>query len=289
MVVQITTTDTERVLRKLLNASGPEKAARLKQRMIAEFGLEGSGRFDERALGYPKFKDFLQKAHADLVALAESEGGDMVVSLVHGAPGIEPQIASPPEPIIRSDIWQAFANPDPDRKRLFNKVSADVVHFKATDEPKQSLEWLNNSAVVPIEPIQGEVQKRWMEDFLGTVRLSDDQRQALSEFTKQRYSSALNLTFTRALGENAALWKRVRQTHILNAIRQWAENNSVPMDVLHRRDRLTNVATAKMVETPSITPVRQRVLTLLEILSDQDLERAVLPLLAAVVLLQERN
>lgn len=278
--------ETDRILRKLLLASGPEKAARLKQRMIVEFALEGRGRFDERDFGYPKFKDFLQKAHGDLVVLKESEGGDMVVSLSH--PSLtKPLTPRSVEPVIRSDVWQAFTNPDRDRKRFYVKKTSEVIHFRAAEE-KQRLSAFNEADLTPIEPIDGSVQRQWMEDFLGTIRLSDDQRKTLTELLKQPYSAALNLTFTRALAENAPPWKRARQTHITNVIRHWAEQHAISIDSLYRADQPRSerpLVTASAVKASS---VRRDVMAILEILSDEDLERAVLPFLTAAIFLRPR-
>jgi len=158
------------LLTQLLSANYPEPelGARLKQRLNAAFVSNGLGSFDEKALGFPKFTDYLQRVHGDLVSIERREGlGDILVSLRAASFGRFPAapIAPTPNqpkasnaPVIRSAVWQAFANPDPDRKRFFNKHSGKVVHYLVDRDSRERAEVeASRDSFLEITPIAGEL------------------------------------------------------------------------------------------------------------------------------------
>ena len=121
----------------LLSARSPEFGARLKQRLNALLRERNLEPFDERRYGYKKFQDFLEKGQTDIVQVIRHEdGGDIQVSLKEAAqaaveaPVIQ-SVVSPSEWAgrpIRSDVWQAFANPDPERRRYLDRQTLQIFH-----------------------------------------------------------------------------------------------------------------------------------------------------------------
>ncbi|WP_133125614.1 hypothetical protein [Xanthomonas prunicola] len=272
-----------KILRRLLQ-SGPEKAARLKQRLIAEYALAGLGRFDEKAMGYKKFKDFLERSQGGLASISTAEGGDIIVSLNPKAV-VEPStpIQQRKSVVIRSDVWQAFLNQDASRKRFLNKDSFDVVHFKTDGENFLAPD---PSKFLEILPLSKDILKKWMLEFLRDTRIAEDHRLILDEMLNNaEYSSALNLTFTQALGENAPQWKSFRIERVYQEISQWSAANGI--DAAHLLVQQKQWTTDSQAE--KISHVREHIFKLLEITSDADLEKIVLPILVATSLIRTRT
>ena len=120
------------LLRQIL-ATGPQKGARLKVLLVREFERRAPTTFQQAFWTFPKFSAFLA-ANADLVEVHAPGGpGDLTVRLrpqatADRAAAPAPQLASPAR-FLPPPVWNAFTNPDPRRRRYFNKVSREIVHY----------------------------------------------------------------------------------------------------------------------------------------------------------------
>jgi hypothetical protein len=302
---------TPQILAQLLSIHSPELGARLKQRLNAAFIANGLGYFDEKSLGYGKFTDYLSREHSDLVHLERKEGvGDILVSLRTESKRVSIPASSNPlnsarAQVIRNDVWQAFANPDFERKRFLNRDTGKIIHFIAS---KQSLERAEVESTpdifLEISPVSPECQLEWMAEFLSGMSLPFDERGVLEELIRKPYSSAMNVTFTRALGANSRAWRTFRTQRITAIIHSWVTEKSVSLDKILVQPTEPNVtpletppmdAVSKLSQPPQGTvhsserfPPREQVAKLLELLSDEDIIRLVIPTLLSTILVKSR-
>ncbi|MGU7780477.1 OST-HTH/LOTUS domain-containing protein [Burkholderia sp. PU8-34] len=297
-------------LTQILSVDSPELGARLKQRLKSAFVSSGLGVFDEKSLGFKKFSDYLLRAHGDLVNVERQEGlGDILVSL-RGTPTARsfylPTLTQPKAldgPVIRSDVWQAFANPDPERKRFFNSQTDKVVHYlDGQDSTERAQVEASHESFVEIPPISREAQERWMRDFLDGASLPPNEKEALGPLIAEPYSSTVNATFTRALGAHGVAWRKYRTAQVTSTIEAWASNAGVAISRLHVAPApVTSSATQAGVTVESHAtadlsfsprsdqmPPRQQVLKLLELLTDDDISRLVLPTLLSTIMIRSR-
>jgi len=306
---------TSQLLKQLLSSNSPELGARLKQHLNTAFIARGLGNFDEKSLGFSKFSDYLLRVHGDFVNVNRDDSvSDILVSLRSSAapqpakPLSKSQISSDtlsPSVVIRSDVWQAFANPDPERKRFFERETGKIVHFLADKQVPERVEVDSSpERFLEIEPISQDTQVTWMREFLNSISLPANEKAVLETLTTKPYSSALNVTFSRALGSHSLAWRSFRTQHVTTIIEKWAHDSDVLPAKLH-------VAVAEPVAgTPKIPlndgtkvgassfersetsttqlPPRQQVMKLLELLSDEDIMNLVLPTLLSTILIKSR-
>lgn len=298
------------LLTQILSIDSPELGARLKQRLKSAFVSSGLGVFDEKSLGFKKFSDYLLRAHGDLVHVERQEGlGDILVSL-RNTPAARslylPTLKQPKAsdgPVIRSDVWQAFANPDPERKRFFNTQTDKVVHYlDGQDSTERAQVEASHASFVEIRPISGEHQAQWMRDFLDGASLPPDEKEALGPLIAEPYSSTVNATFTRALGAHGVAWRKYRTAQVTSTIETWASDASIALSRLHVVPAtVTSGATqaGSTVESNATgdlsvsarseqIPPRQQVIKLLELLTDDDISRLVIPTLLSTIMIRSR-
>lgn len=279
------------LLTQLLSEKSPEFGARLKQRLNASLVSRGLGYFDEKAHGYKKFSDFLTRAHGEVVTV-ERQGvsGDILVSLRH-RPVAKPELATSvsQQPRIRNDIWQAFSNPDPQRKRFLNKSTMLVSHFLQGEASavKTAIEQ-NSEQFVEIEPINAQTQIEWMRSFLDTIRITPSEKSALEVLINVPYSSGVNATFSRALGEHGAAWRSFRTGQVVSRMKSWASGHNVQFDKLcFSKCQEESSVTSKQADQIELSS-RQKAIKLLELLNDDDIARLVIPTLLSTILIKSR-
>lgn len=284
----------------LLSARSPEFGARLKQRLNALLRERNLEPFDERLYGYKKFRDFLEKGQADIVQVTRREdGGDIQVSLKDTAQAalespVTQSVVSPSEWAgrpIRSDVWQAFTNPDPGRRRFLDRQTLQICHYASNENHEvQAQVTLNPAQYAEVPPILGDTQKGWMREFLDAVPVTGPERHVLDQMLTQPYSSALNAAFTRSLASKAALWREHRLKLILNTIFSWAKANNIDIDRLRASEdkpAAERSAALSFDSLGALTP-RLQAAKLLELLSDEDIGRVVLPVLLSTILIKAR-
>lgn len=266
---------------------GPIPAATLKQKVNAALIQQGHGSLDERALGFKKFSEFLD-SQSSWIKLSRPHGaGDIAVSLRQTAPTLQASSAQPAT--IRNEIWQAFNNPDRNRRRYFSKKTGEVLHFIGEFSAEEKAIADSAADHPPIEPIASEKQISWMREFLDNLGLPQAERAAFDAMLGEQYSSALNLTFTRALGANAHAWREFRTQYVVAHIVRWANAAQIPTDQIERAEQASE--TPHSTVPPSLVTgqtARVKVQKLLEIISDEDLSKIVLPILLSTILVQSR-
>lgn len=285
------------LLRQLLGAHSPELGARLKQRLIASVREQGLGRFDERALGFKGFRIFLEKTQAGWLQISRppDESGDIQVSL-RDQPA--PSAAGPARAMLglrfRSEVWQAFTNPDPARKRFLHKRTGQVTHFKNGERsPEQAAFSAHPGDYAEIEFIEGNQQLQWMEEFLNAVPIVGEERKVIESLRSTSYSSAMNAAFSRALGDKQDHWREFRTSRVATAILDWAAKHSVDARLLEQTGDVPEVkavtaAAALGIRGKEVLSPRQDTLKLLDLLTDQEIKRVVIPVLLSTMLLRSR-
>ncbi|WP_186216093.1 hypothetical protein [Burkholderia gladioli] len=302
---------TEQLLTQILSncAPFPELGARLKQRLIAASTAAGQRPFNEKALGFRKFSDYLQRAHGDILSLQRPDGmGDVLVSLKSALPiargvsaaQLPTPIRLPSQPVIRSEVWQAFTNPDAKRKRFFYIPSGQIIHYRDGEPPPQ-LGAASPDEVIEILPISKETQANWMREFLDQASVPTQEKSVLEPLINEDYSSTVNATFSRALGPRSDAWRKFRTARVIEIILRWADDHEIDHALVHVRPTpvrammmpgevdtaasATNQAAS--VDANPLSP-REQVSKLLELLSDDDLTRLVIPTLLSTIMIKSQ-
>jgi len=287
-------TDVSQLILHLLSKNSPELGARLKQRLNKALNSNGRPRFDEKALGYRKFAEFLHDTLSDYITIdLPATPGDLSVSLkriplpaAHKAP---PRQDSPR---IRSDVWQAFTNPDPLRKRFFQRDNRAILHFlsKRSESYQEQLNG-NPQNFVEIEEISAQNQIQWMHELLDEIKLESGERAPLEALISAGYSSSANAAFTRALGEHEEKWRRYRTRRVAKTIETWAQEHHVAYDELcePKTDTLAGQSSPALAAAPAevLTP-RQQAEQLLKRLDDEEIAKIVIPAMLSYLLTTSR-
>ena len=276
------------LLKQLLEVRSPEFGARLKQRLNVLLRERQEQPFDEKAFGYRKFTEFLEKSQADWLKIERTGGSsDVTVTLrsseaAAGAGSLKSTPASFDQAPIRSEVWQAFVNPSRSRKRFLNKETFAVTHFEAREVPAQFREIREQQ--IEISPLADELHITWMREFLNASSIQGAEREPLDAMLTRPYTSSLNFAFTAALGNRGNAWRHFRTQRITEAIQQWAASNGIPDEQLRKpAGRPVDKA------TPTKDSSRGKALKLLQLISDEDIERAIVPVLVSTILLRTRT
>lgn len=281
------------LLQQLLSGREPELGARLKQRLNALLSEKGLPRFDEKLFGYRKFHSFLQQTQADWLHVTKPEGaGDIHVAVkpAKPSPSSDGRTTGASGQPIRSDVWQAFTNPDAERRRYYQPSTGLVIHYQQTEQsPRRAEIQANPGDYVEIRPIDGTLQQQWMREFLDSIPITGPERAPYEALLAEPYSSALNATFTRALGDHANAWREFRTSRVANAIWTWAMQAGVPAERIH--------AAAKEVRSieksePAFDPVaspRVQAAKLLDLIADDDIRQVVIPILLSTLMVKNRR
>lgn len=235
------------------------------------------GPFDQKALGFKTFKDYLRSL-GDRLSIKEPAGSDILVSLGRRDDAAEVNEPLPQHP-LRSEIWLAFTNPDPQRLRFYNKSTRRIEHGPASDGDDASHPAPDR---VPVVPIEAARQSAWMLEFVAHEGLGSDE--LLQGITKAPYSSAVNTAFSKALGKKAPAWRRFRASKVFAEVGEWASRNNISFSSLQE---IPNQQASSVVSGQSLSP-RLRATKLLESFSDQELVDLVIPILAASALVKSR-
>ena len=237
--------------------------------------------------GFRKFGDFLQKTQTEILRIDRTgQSTDIVVSLV-GAPDSPVQTSRPvvetDQTAIRSDVWQAFTNHNIQRKRFLNKETFALKHFIENDQSSASHEVAENrDKFIEIQPVPGTEQLDWMREYLSTAPLQAADKPPLEAMTEQPYTSSLNSAFTRALGDKGDGWRHFRTQRVTEAIERWASQHGVSLDHL-RKPAVQTHADGKV---PPKESARARALMLLQLISEEDIAKIVIPVLVTTVLIR---
>ncbi|WP_222176028.1 UPF0158 family protein [Pseudomonas aeruginosa] len=285
---------TLQLICKLLSDTPYELSARLKQRLNLALIQHGISPLNERSYGCKKFSEFLLTHLGDRLDVSRPAAtGDLRISLKRdlaplrtklGAVDVKPKQERPAT--MRSDIWQAFTNPDSKRKRYFNKVTREVLHFleDAEDEYKQKLTDRPQD-FIEIDWIPATQQLGWMGEFLDLINLSDAERAPLQQLIASNYSSTVNAAFTKALDDREQEWRQMRTLKIAQWIQEWAVKHDVKPEELNTPPSQPAPPAATAPDTRTVVlSSRQQALRLLELMSDDEIAKVAIPVLLSSVL-----
>lgn len=288
------------LLAELLSES-PEVGARLKQRLVALSKDRGLVPFNHTTLGFRSFKEFLQNGTEGLAIVEPPVGpGDLLVSLNEtyrslyypaNIAGEEHVPQAQQELTVRNAVWQAFCNPDTNRKRFLHVGSGAVRHFTQQEGMPRDIEE-HPEEFLEITPISGDEQLVWMRHFANRDDLLGVTKEALNEILVGPYTSGMNKAFTQALGENSRDWRQERTARIEEIIRRWAMEQKFPVHKLYVPRSGTVAQSMDRPTVSSATPAigaREKASKLLEVLSDEDIARLIIPAILDAILTTTRH
>jgi len=289
-----------KILPSLLSEHTHELGARLKQRIQKIFLSQGMPAFDPRKEGYPKFSVYLERLHSDIAKVVRVAGNSDVhvyrqhSSSVQNAPAMPLDLKEKKNVVIRSDVWQAFLNQDLSRKRFYNKKTCVVMHFiPSSGSSEENLLDASPEEYVEINPVPGNEQLKWMREFLDSAPIGDAERDVIAGQLHAKYSSALNATFINSLGKQGSLWRRYRIPRIISFIEEWARKNEIPFSELCVTESIdSNISRTSQLESleesvPDIPlPPRALAHKLLDLMTEDDIARMVLPAMMNTLLLK---
>lgn len=279
-------------LQQLLASREGELGARLKQRLNALLLERSLPRFDEKQFGFRKFRSFLEQTQSDWLDVSLPDGtGDILVTAKVARATLPPPgnrtLSSTSQP-IRSDVWQAFTNPDTRRKRHYQLSTGIVLHYaEGENSPKREQVEAAQDGYVEIHPIDGETQQRWVREFLDSVPITGTERVPYEALLAGPYSSALNAAFTRALGEHATAWRDFRTARVTDAILIWAQNHNVPPEHLRTAPKENRAILGPHMQQTAPAS-RVQAMKLLELLSDEDIRQIIIPTLLSTIMVKSR-
>lgn len=225
-------TEIRSILVELLTGHGQVAAAHLKPRLAAEL-LERVGIvFDERGLGYKNFLTFLQ-SNKDIIEVNHPGGpGSVWVSLkTDEISQDEVQRQEAIQNRLPVSVWQAFTNPDPNRKRFYNKEKGIVIHYLEGSARQQDFKHQQEVDIdtdyIEITPISSDQHSEWMKNFLSEHNLAPRVKEVCETIANSVYSSAVNYAFTQSLGRIGESWKLERSKKVHDFAIQWANENNI--------------------------------------------------------------
>lgn len=283
----------QRIL-ELLEGTPYELCARLKQRLNRSLFKDGFPPFNERNFKHKKFSDFLKAELSDLVRLElPSSAGDIRVSLKSAAPQIAGHPTAPSErpTSLRPDVWEAFTNPDLQRRRYFNRLNHRILHFVEGAQDEYSAKWAENAQdYVEIFPLTSDDQIAAMREFVALIALANEEAEGFEQLLASSYSTGLNTSFVKQLGSvRAEQWRKLRQAKVNEHISKWLAQNSIsPSDLspLARCERAKSAPAS--VASKQVLSARQQAMKLLDLMNDDEIARVAIPVLLSSVLSKDQ-
>ena len=278
---------------RVLRTHGPQLGSRLKIRLFDE--LRAGGCLDDGELqnAIPRLKPFLA-ANIDLVEI-KKDRGDITVAL-RGSESPATDAETAPRAWFRSDVWQAFLNPDPRRRRFLHRNTGQVVHFLAdsTLPPNSAIarRVQEDSGFVEINQVSATTQTGWMEEFLGQNSVLPEWTQKTARhFLSVPFESSVNDAFAVALRSYAGAWKTFRSAKAEQTIKAWAATNGISEDLLSKSRTATSSApagdTGDRRTASDSSHFRRTLHRLADLLELHDLERIHVPASVVVRLLRD--
>jgi len=226
--------------------------------------------FDERALGFHSFREFVEAAAA--------EGFVSIRRTQHG-PRIEPPtrlLASPTgRPRIRPDLWAAFTGWSGGRRWVWDPARTRAISAAPGDDIPGGIE---------ITPSDAATHVQWAREFLGD---NSDAKSAEGLLLVLNNSDAPYEQFSRLIRADSRLdgeWRGFRRRKVVDAIKKWAEENQVSVDPFGPAD-LPEPARPEPVED-QLEPLRTLAREAIEHMSASELHDLRLPLGAVAHLLR---
>lgn len=239
---------------------------------------------------YPKFSDFLKRFDDLVEVVSKPGGGDITVGLRNK--GSKTQEDRPIESErLRGDVWRAFTNPDPRRRRFLHRTTGRVHHYADPAVTLNDRIWSERIQREPdhveIQPATAVQQSQWMQAFVdSSLDLPDDIKRTARHLASAPYETALELSFERTLGNRSNDWRRYRAERIANLVESWAAANGILMSSLvdnhdYAGGTTRPEASGPLMSAPAIQPL-DSIRSILSSCTDEELSTVLLP--ASVVL-----
>lgn len=287
------------LLVEILRKNGPQVGAKLKVQLTAALGQRlGLPRNDWNAL-VPRLSYFLA-AQSDLVSVQRPAGpGDIRVSLRDDSIP-SPEIESEPARIwYRPDVWQAFVNPDPHRRRFFHRRNHQVAHFvdqsPTPPNPEITRRVAEDPLFIEVRFAAADRQSEWMREYLQTTPLIPEGHKKIARhFVDVPFDSSINAAFAVALGPHAEGWKRFRAKRVDDYISGWSNENGIDVEALKSFPAASTAHAGRTPPEPTATPspavqgvvekregdLRSTLRGIVESLDDAELRLVLIPLSA---------
>jgi hypothetical protein len=295
------------VLVQVLKEDGTQLGAKLKLRLTAALGHRLGVPRDAWPSLVPRLSHLLA-ANADVVEVFRPNGpGDIRVSLRQSVIGGPEAESESPKVWYRPDVWAAFVNPDPNRRRFLHRATLEVVHFltqsDAPPNPQLSQRVAKDANFVEIQFANADLQQAWLRDFLVTTPLiPDSYKRVAQHFVNIPFDTSVKAAFVSSLGPHGDAWRRFRAQKINELIMNWAGPRGVDPTALRRLSTgVESTASAiPQLERPgnssgprAAAPTvggdsRSRLIEILDALDDAELKQVLIPLSAAERILRHR-
>ncbi|MND34967.1 hypothetical protein D3C81_213050 [compost metagenome] len=281
-------------IERLLSEKPFELCARLKQRLNLALHRAGYEAFDEGKHGYKKFSGFLRSELGDKLRFERPDGatGDLKISLKSAscpASGISAGSASKrARPIgIRPDIFLAFTNPDPTRKRFWDKQKRKVLHFaEGQDDKYAQIVASRPGDFVEIDGIPAHEQIGWMRDFLDL--LAPEEKSAVEPLLVGEFSGGMNASFTNALGGKASEWRQMRQLNVSKHITAWDVKHGLKLadGAVSGKSEVIDANQEQKSRPQQLMSAREQAIGLLDRMTEDQIARVAIPALLSSFLAQ---
>jgi hypothetical protein len=238
--------------------------------------------FDQSALGYATFRDFLVEAErrGRVALVPASTGPDVEVLPMESKTTAVAR--APHEYRIRFDLWQAFVEWRPAHLRLYDRlrdsivIAADSADDPASREVRRA--WTAEpNRFVPIRPITMDATMSWMRDFTEALPEGEIRDKLLASLAAARPFKTFKETAQQLGVEDR--WREVRHARTRQAIEGWVNANGLRVD-LHRRpdtEPRTDQSVRRDLAPRGTASARERVLRALQQMSTAELLRLPIP------------
>lgn len=215
----------------LRSAGRSTVSAAVKPALIASSGY----RFEETALGFASFRDFLRAAQdAQAVVVVPAASGTDVSVLPAG--GELPEDAPTPRVLpVRADLWQAFVDWSPGWARLWDRDRALALRFPERPDPSEdpghtesrSLWQADPARFARIEPVEIDTTLAWMAEFADALPVGETRDRLLGTLRGPKPVRA----WTDAARKHALYdqWHERRLRHLRGVVLAWAARNDVAL------------------------------------------------------------
>jgi hypothetical protein len=98
----------------------------------------------------------------------------------------------------------------------------------------------------------------------------------------------VNATFSRALGEHGTGWRHYRTKQVTSRISAWATEQGIQVEHLYVQSRQSEPAISSNLSNETHLSPRQKAIKLLELLTEQDIARVIIPTLVSSILIRSQ-
>lgn len=208
-----------------------------------ELQVRTSGAFDEKVLGYPSFKTFLEAAASrGIVDVYPAPNSPDVQVVPPGRAPAVTQVAPTAEPAgfvqrVRPDIWKAFVDWNHAFERFYDRATGVTYFIPATESAfdTEEIKSLREARAadatryVSITPISFSEQVDWMRQFTSkdVSNLHDDLVAALAS---PRPAREFAMVVRRDARTNRA-WQSEKSKRVAERIEHWKRDHGIDADM----------------------------------------------------------